>query len=663
MALDWNDNLWLLQTEQPSQHGAPPYVGNGRIGLRLGTLILGTDPDAPPLTSSKAERCIDGIPRYDHSFPLQTFTSYARDGLQLCLPSWANLKLVVNGHRLQPLGLTTSSTLPLRTWLDMRTGEAGLDGIWRLGDMPINVQLRLLIPRGEMQTGALWELTLEGLTKPAELEFGLIGSHALGEMDITYAHQHQDLVGSIRTKANGRAIEMGLRWQCDADGGITESFRLDEPGNAQVRIVATGPKVALRVLCSIRGGMESFRPTDVHADLDRLHAGTSDGSIRKENAEAWRAIWKDGLDVATLPLERHDQQLLLAQQFYLLASYDGSDYPVGPLGLAGNQWGGRMLWDSDLWHFQALNALWPTLARQVPKARMRMLPEARRRAKELNLAGAWFGVGCDENGIENAKPPYRNEIHVNAWIALAAYESAMRSDDLVWLNEVYPIISGIADAACTRATRDDEGVWHILKVLPPDESVVENPKNPGTCDDSITTNLAFAAALRAAIDAAKRLGRVAPPRWKEVADGLFILPPGPDGVIPEYRGYSGHEIKQADVILSFYPLGHDAPDDIVRANVDYYRDKIVSGPLMTEQVDACIRLQRNLGEREAVLRDLIKRYRRYVHGPFEVPYECIDNSNSIMLTACGGILGTLIYGWFGVSPARQDWSKAPRIAR
>jgi len=272
-----------------------------------------------------------------------------------------------------------------------------------------------------------------------------------------------------------------------------------------------------------------------------------------------------------------------------------------------------------------------------------------------------FGVGCDETGVENARPPYRTEIHVNAWIALAAYESAMRSGDLAWLSEVYPILSGIADATCSRAVRDDGGAWHLLKVLPPDESVVENPKNPGTCDDSVTTNLAFAAALWAAIEAARLLHRAAPPLWSEVADGLIILPPGPDGIIPEYRGYSGHEIKQADLILAFYPLGLDLPDEIVRANVNYYRDKIVCGPLMTEQVDACIRLQRNLGDRTAVLRDLIKRYRRYVHGPFEVPYECIDNSNSIMLTACGGIIGTLVYGWFGVSTKRGDWEKLPRI--
>jgi trehalose/maltose hydrolase-like predicted phosphorylase len=363
-----------------------------------------------------------------------------------------------------------------------------------------------------------------------------------------------------------------------------------------------------------------------------------------------------------LPLDRRDQQFLLAQQFYLLCTYDGSSHPVGPIGLSGNMWRGNMMWDCDLWHFRALNALWPDMARQTVRARLAMLPEARRNAESHNLRGAWYGWSCDEDGVNMSKPHYEPEIHVNAWVALAAYESAMRSNNAAWRREVYPSLAGIADAVCSRAVRDDGGVWHLREVLPPDESVVENPANPGTCDDNVATNLAFVRALRAAVEMAEALGEPASPKWAEVAAGLAILPPGPDGIIPEYHDYNGHPIKQADLILAFYPLGLQLGDDVVLANLDYYREKVVNGPLMTEQVDACVRLQRNLGDRTAVLRDLIKRYRRYVHGAFEVPYECVDNSNSLMLTACGGLIATLVYGWFGVNrPEECNRANVPRI--
>lgn len=289
-----------------------------------------------------------------------------------------------------------------------------------------------------------------------------------------------------------------------------------------------------------------------------------------------------------------------------------------------------------------------------------MLPAARRYAASLGLRGAWFGWASDEDGNETAPEHYRAEIHVNAWIALAAWESARRVGDPSWTTAVFSLLRDVADAICSRAARDDTGQWHVLGVLPPDESVVENPENPGICDDNVTTNLAFATALRAASDGARRIGESASPLWREVADGLVLLPPDAEGVIPEYQGYSGHQIKQADLLLSFFPLNLNQSDEVVRVNLDYYQRKILWGPLMTEQIDACIRLQRGFGERSTILRNLLRRYRRYVRGPFEVPYECIDNSNSIMLTACGGLLAALIHGWFGVRESR-DLERLPRL--
>jgi trehalose/maltose hydrolase-like predicted phosphorylase len=262
------------------------------------------------------------------------------------------------------------------------------------------------------------------------------------------------------------------------------------------------------------------------------------------------------------------------------------------------------------------------------------------------MPGAWYGWICDDRGNELTPHEYRGEIHINAWVLLSAAHSAWPGEDAAWQQEVFPLIEAVADAICARATRSEDGVWHIRNVIPPDESVVEDRRNPGRCDDSLSTNLAFRTALRSACDAAQSLNHRAPALWSEVANGLFIQAPGPGGIIPEYTGYSGHPIKQADVILAFWPLEADYPDEIVRANLEYYRERVLWGPLMTEQIDACIRLRHGLGEREAILRDLITRYRRYVRGAFEVPYECIDNSNSLMLTACGGLIQALVHGWF-----------------
>jgi hypothetical protein len=666
MPIAWNDDAtWILRTEQPLHGCAPPYVGNGRLGLRLGAFILGTDPDAPALTSAKAETCLHGTPRYDHSHPLQAFAAHGRDGFSHCLPSWANIDLKIGGKAFAPATAWTSSTRPLTASLDLRTGEAGLDGIWGCGHDPVTVRIRLLVPR-TIPHGAFWELELDGFTAaPAELTFGLAGAHLTGDLAQTYHAAGPDaILGTARTQGRGRTLGLGLRWETEGADDISVAI---DGATANVRVRAKGPRLRVRVFHAVHGGSEPLRDGAVAADLAALTSGVADGSLRAANAKAWRALWADAIDVTALPLDRRDQRFLLAQHYYLLASYDGSAHPTAPLGLSGNQWQGNMLWDTDLWHFRALNALWPALARQPVRARLAMLPEARKHAAANGLAGAWYGWMCDEEGVELAPHHYQREIHVNAWVALAAWESARRTDDDRWLAEVFPLLEAVADATCSRATRTQDGAWHLLAVLPPDESVVEDTRNAGSCDDDVATNLAFRAALRAAEEAAKRLGRAAPARWREVADGLVVQKPiatpdgkVPAGIIPEYTGYNGHPIKQADLVLAFYPLGLALAPEVVRANVDYYRDRVIWGPLMTEQVDACIRLQNGFGERAEVLSDLITRYRRYVRGAFEIPYECVDNSNSIMVTACGGLIQAIVHGWFAVrSP--QEMHRVPRL--
>jgi hypothetical protein len=594
--------------------------------LRLGALILGTDLSAPHLVSASAGDSQTGTPRFDHSFPLQTYAAHARDGFQYCLPSWANLDLRIGDRRFQPEGMQTSSTRPLTTWLDLRTGEAGLDGVWHCGHDKIAVKIRLLIPRSHAH-GAFWELELDNLNHPAQITFGLAGQHLAETLNQSYRIQDNVILGTAQTERRGRTLGLGLGWQIEGAAAVTTS---DEKYAPSVRVSSEGTSLKLRVFYAVRGGTESWTEGEVAKDLATLEYGLENGTLRAENARLWRALWTDALDVTTLPLDPRDRRFVLAQIYYLLASYDGSAHPTAPLGLSYNGWCGQLLWDTDFWHFRALNAFWPELARQSVKARLGILPGARRHAAALDLPGAWYGWICDEEGNELAPHHYHGEIHVNAWIALAAWESSQCGKDVAWLKEVFPVISSIADATCARAERDPDGNWHLRRVVPPDESVTENPDNPGTCDDNVCTNLAFRAALRAAIAAANLLGEETPSLWQEAADGLVILQPGANGIIPEYQDYSGHEIKQADLVLAFWPLGADFSEDIARTNVDYYRGRISGGPLMSEQIDACICLRHGFGEREKVLRDLITRYRRYVRGAFEVPYECVDNTNSVM---------------------------------
>ena len=659
MPLAWDaTDAWILATDQPTFACAPPYVGNGRLGLRLGALILGTDVAAPPLPGAGPEICRMAVPRFDHSWPLQSFAAHGRDGFLYGLPSWGQLKLRIGRHEFRPGEVITGSRRPLTTHLDLRTGEAGLDGDWMVDGGAVAVRIRVLIPRS-CPHGAFWELELEGLPAAAELEFGLAGDHLVKDVAQSYRQEGDGLRARLRTPGRGREICLGLGWSIQ--GGRVDKVECTE-SHGRVRMVATGSKLQLRVFYACHGGIEPGGEADVAADLAAVERGLEDGSLRRENQRQWRDLWAQALDVTALPLGPTDQKFLLAQQFYLLASFDTSDLPAAVIGVSGNQWQGAQMWDNDLWQGLALALLWPQLAKRIVRARLKMLPGARERARTQGYRGACFGWMSDEEGDDLTQAgPYREELHVNAWAMLLAWNLWRTTGERAFLEDAWPILRDVADFWCSRSQKDADGSWHLRRLLGPDEAVHENPRNQQFCDDNFATNVAVRTALQATVAAAGILGQKVEALWSEVADGLYMQQANAEGVVPEYSGYNGHAIKQADAILAFFPLDYPLPREQVQATLDYYSGKMLCGPLMTDQIEAAIRLRLGREDKQKVLQELIRAYRRCVHGAFEVPYEVACNSNSLMLTACGGLLSALACGWWAYRKPGDDAGLIPRL--
>jgi protein-glucosylgalactosylhydroxylysine glucosidase len=71
-------------------------------------------------------------------------------------------------------------------------------------------------------------------------------------------------------------------------------------------------------------------------------------------------------------------------------------------------------------------------------------------------------------------------------------------------------------------------------------------------------------------------------QYNRLANALVILFDADRGVHPEYQGYAGELIKQADVVLLHYPLGMDMPDEVRKADLEYYSARTdLNGPAMT----------------------------------------------------------------------------------
>ena len=80
---------------------------------------------------------------------------------------------------------------------------------------------------------------------------------------------------------------------------------------------------------------------------------------------------------------------------------------------------------------------------------------------------------------------------------------------------------------------------------------------------------------------------------------------------------------------------------------------------MAAQIDGCVLMR--LGEREEGMRVLMERYRRHVRGPFLIPTEGPHNSVAGFITACGGLLQALIYGWTKYRNPGDDARQIPRL--
>lgn len=260
----------------------------------------------------------------------------------------------------------------------------------------------------------------------------------------------------------------------------------------------------------------------------------------------------------------------------------------------------------------AINGLFPALGEALLTYRVQRLDGARAKALSYTppYSGAMFPWESALTGMETC-PTWAatglREIHINGDIAQAVWSfyRSTRNDGIAWLLDTgLPLLSGIADFWMSKLAIDNPTAilpgWPTANpapnggsqsldldgVIPPDEYADH-------VNNSVWTNVGARLTLTYAAQAALLVGAspIVYAGWLN-ASTRIVIPfnatwPGVDGGLhPEYDGYNGETIKQADVILLGFPLGLTAFGNntpAVRANdLDYYA-KVTDpgGPAMT----------------------------------------------------------------------------------
>ncbi|MEI7037783.1 glycoside hydrolase family 65 protein [Fulvimonas yonginensis] len=393
---------------------------------------------------------------------------------------------------------------------------------------------------------------------------------------------------------------------------------------------------------------------DARADLALAKAARGDGFARLHEAHvaAWHALWRSDIRIVGDP---QMQRIVHSDLYYLLSNVTpGTAWPSGACGLTPG-YAGHVFWDNDTWLFPALLLLHPERARSLVDFRSRTLPAAEARARARGLPGAMYPWESDpEHGTEQT-PHFayvlgEREIHVNADVAIAQWQYWLASGDKAWLRtRGWPVIRAVADFWASRATWVPErGRYEILHVTSVDEDYNDVPNDT-------FTNVSARKALQLATQAAAVLGERADPRWSEVAGKLYIPFDAGAGHHLDFDPSVPHDIDSwggSSLPLLAYPsLDLSMDPGVRRRDYDYamapiaqsHRDPNSMGlaPMaiyaatLGDAAEADAWFQRN---RDAGV----------LQPPFNVRTETPNNNTGDFLTAAGGLLQTLVYGFTGL---------------
>ena len=394
-----------------------------------------------------------------------------------------------------------------------------------------------------------------------------------------------------------------------------------------------------------------FFPGDLagncRAELDGALGAGYDG-IRAEHVARWESLWADS-DVL-IDGDAQAQAALRFCLFHLLANAPHSeDVSVSARGLQGQDYWGSIFWDCDVYVLPFFIYTQPKYARRSLAYRYHTLDGARRKAEGLGFRGAYYAWQSQETGDETCAlyvfdHPLTGEkirsyfadeqIHISADVAYAVWQYVRATGDEAFLADYgLEIICEAARFFASRVIYDrDRNRYELRCVLGPDEYHER-------VDNNTYTNAMARWTLQTALRALMRVregNRAAYERvlaqidleeeefagWFTIAQGLYVPEPDPaTGLIAQFDGYFGLEdappdvvkarlahpdlhpggplgpfqatqaIKQADVVLLLYLLRDAYPQEVQRANWEYYEPRTAHDSSLSPMAYALVAAQ------------------------------------------------------------------------
>jgi kojibiose phosphorylase len=525
------------------------------------------------------------------------------------------------------------------------------------------------VPSGEASP----PLLLRARTLQSRIEVALAASGVL--------HTDEDLVADHVVIREDSFV--GERWQWEAEMGT--AYRFD-------KLVAAA---------SSRDGDNPAALATARLDA-YVKRGVDD--LFQAHVRAWGERWEDS-DVRVAGSDA-DQLAARFAVHHLVQSANPEDerVSIGARGLTGESYKGHVFWDTDIYVVPFFSYTYPEAARSLLMYRYHTLPGARAKARAMDYRGAnyaWesadtgeevtptFGVGA--GGVIIPILTGQQEHHITADVTYATWQYWQATgDDDFFQRAGAEIVLDTSRFWASRVRRGEDGLYHILEVIGPDEyheGVDDNAFTNVMAQWNLERGLATATLLRerwpqrwAELAESLEIDDAELARWREVAEGMYTGFDPQTGLFEQFRGYFALEdidlsqfeprtasmevlvgrerlqksqiLKQSDVVMLMYLLWDRFPAEVREANFRYYAPRCAHGSSLSPSIHALMAAR--LGEVELA--------RHYYRQAAEIDLaNNMGNASGGVHTACqGGLWQALVFGFGGLHAGADGVTFDPR---
>ena len=430
--------------------------------------------------------------------------------------------------------------------------------------------------------------------------------------------------------------------------------------------------------------------------LDRVEAEGVQAQYDRQ--AAWMAAFWERSDVVIggHPDLQQATRWCLFQLAQAAARADGQGVPAK--GVSGSGYSGHYFWDTEIYVLPFLIYSTPLWARNALRMRYLMLPAARKRAGQLNEAGAlfpWRTINGEEASAYYAAGTAQYHINADVSFALGKYVRATGDDEFLYREGVDIAVETARLWSTLGFWRFNEDgapeVFHIHGVTGPDEYTT-------VVNDNLFTNVMARYNLRFAARVVTEMAERAPEEYALMAErlglgaeeaegwdaaaeamhipyseGLGIHPQDAvflerevwdlESTPPEQRPlllhfhplviYRYQVLKQADVVLALYLQGNHFTDEEKLADFEYY-DPLTTGDSTLSAVVQAI-LAAEVGYQDLAL--------EYFSQSIFVDLGDLHHNaaDGVHVASAGGVWTALVAGFGGMRDHWGELSFDPRL--